>query len=75
VLDPDRAPAETPTKTIKALTTAINETLADPEVKVKLHDNGVETVGGSADDFANLQRSEYEKWSKFVRDTKISFEE
>jgi tripartite-type tricarboxylate transporter receptor subunit TctC len=68
-------PAGTPAKTIATLNAAINEALLDPEVKAKLHGNGVETVGGSVEDFASFQRSEYEKWAKFVRETKISFEE
>jgi len=37
--------------------------------------DGVETVGGSPEIFASFQRSEYEKWAKFVKETKISFEE
>ena len=69
------APAGTPAKTIATLNTAINAALADPEVKAKLHGNGVETVGGSPEEFASFQRLENEKWSKFVRETKISFEE
>ena len=49
-------PAGTPAKTIATLNAAINDTLADPEVRAKLQGDGVETVGGSPEDFARFQR-------------------
>jgi tripartite-type tricarboxylate transporter receptor subunit TctC len=69
------APARTPPKTLAVLNDAINAALSDPAVKSKLLGNGVETVGGSADVLAGFEEAEYQRWSRFVRDTKIGFDE
>jgi tripartite-type tricarboxylate transporter receptor subunit TctC len=68
-------PAKTPAKIVAKLNTAFNQTLADPEVKRKLRENGIETVGGTTASFNTFVKSEFDKWTNFVRVTKITFDD
>ena len=64
-------PAKTPKPVIDALNKALNQVLADPEIKEKLLAQGSEAVGGTADALAKTVALEIPKWTKLVKDTGI----
>ncbi len=53
---------------------AINEALADAELKAQLNRLGAEAVGGSPQAFATLYRREREQWKKVIQERKITSE-
>jgi tripartite-type tricarboxylate transporter receptor subunit TctC len=60
------APKDTPPEIIAVLNTAINEALADPNVKARLADFGGVPMGGTPADFGKIIVDETEKWRKAV---------
>lgn len=69
------APAGTPEPVIARLNRDFNATIADPDVLKRLAGAGVEAVGTSPAELDRWVRSEYDKWSKFVKSSGISFKE
>lgn len=69
------APAGTPEPVIARLNRDFNATLADPEVARKLAAAGVEAVGTTPAELDRWVRGEYDKWSKFVKGSNLSFRE
>jgi len=69
------APAGTPTATIAKLNKAFVTTLTDAEVAKRLADSGVEVIASSPEELNRHVRAEYERWSGFVRQTKLSVKE
>ncbi|MFN3447410.1 MAG: Bug family tripartite tricarboxylate transporter substrate binding protein [Roseococcus sp.] len=62
------APAGTPPEAIERLHAALNATLADPTVRPRLVENGVEVeTSPSPADFARFLASERERWGAIVR--------
>jgi tripartite-type tricarboxylate transporter receptor subunit TctC len=61
--------AGTPRPIVERLNADINAILKDPSVKSTLNAQGFELVGGTPEDFANLIRSESEKWAPVIRKT------
>jgi tripartite-type tricarboxylate transporter receptor subunit TctC len=57
------APAGTPKDVIDKLNKAINEALASPEVAETLKKQGMDILGGSADDFGRYIQTETDKWA------------
>jgi len=47
----------------------INAILKDPSVKSALNAQGFDLIGGTPEDFANLIRSESEKWAPVIKKT------
>jgi tripartite-type tricarboxylate transporter receptor subunit TctC len=62
-------PAATPRPVVQRLNTEINAILKDPAVKSTLNAQGFELVGGTPEEFANLIRSESEKWAPVIKKT------
>jgi tripartite-type tricarboxylate transporter receptor subunit TctC len=60
------APKDTPPEIIAVLNKAINETLADSNVKARLADFGGVPMGGTPADFGKIIVDETEKWRKVV---------
>jgi tripartite-type tricarboxylate transporter receptor subunit TctC len=60
------APKDTPPEIIAVLAKAINEALADPNMKARLADLGGAPMGGTPADFGKIIVSETEKWRKVV---------
>jgi len=60
------APAGTPAPAIARLNAAFNAVVRDAEVRRKLADSGVSTLGGSPADLAALMRRESERWRAVV---------
>lgn len=51
---------------------AVNQTVADPEVREKLARLGIEATGGSPAQFQTLLKTEYDKWRRIIVERKIS---
>jgi len=60
------APKDTPPEIIAVLNKAINEALADPNIKARLADFGGVPMGGTPADFGKIVVDETEKWRKVV---------
>ena len=69
------APAGTPPETIRKLTDAFRETLQSPEVHGKLTAGGFEVMATDGPGADRHARQEYERWSAFVRNTKLKIDE
>jgi tripartite-type tricarboxylate transporter receptor subunit TctC len=61
------APAKTPPEIIKKLSDAMNAALADPMVKERFSQLGVELMPLSPDEFAKHIAEEVDKWAKVVK--------
>jgi tripartite-type tricarboxylate transporter receptor subunit TctC len=62
-------PIATPRPVVQRLNTEINAILKDPAVKSTLNAQGFELIGGTPEDFANLIRSESDKWAPVIKKT------
>jgi len=61
------APKNTPAEIVNKLSTEINASLVDPEMKARLADMGGTALAGSPADFGRLLVEETEKWVKVVK--------
>jgi tripartite-type tricarboxylate transporter receptor subunit TctC len=66
------APAGTPRPVIAKLARAVNEALKAPEVQSVLRNAGIDPLGGTPEDFAQLIESEIEKWGKVAKAAGVS---
>lgn len=67
-------PAATPPDTIAALNKQIVAAIREPGVNKKLRDFGVEPVGSTPAEFADLLKSETVRWQKLIRDLGIKLD-
>ena len=65
-------PAGLPDATREALRTALEEWLRLPATKEQLGAQGMNTVGGSADDFAKVIASDRDRWASVIRRAGLS---
>ncbi|WP_296799842.1 tripartite tricarboxylate transporter substrate-binding protein [Variovorax sp.] len=65
------APAGTPKATITKLNAVFNEVLHDPQMKEKLLSMGMETAGGSEEEFRKYAESEAMKWRPIIEKANI----
>jgi tripartite-type tricarboxylate transporter receptor subunit TctC len=65
------APAATPPAIIAALNKITTSALADPNVKEKLAEQGLTTVGNSPEQFRDYIAAETAKWAKVIKDAGI----
>ena len=68
------APAGTPEPVVKKLTADFQAVLAIPEVKQKLTDAGFEVVGSDGPALDAYVKQEFDRWTAFVKASKITFE-
>jgi tripartite-type tricarboxylate transporter receptor subunit TctC len=68
------APAKTPKEILAKLTEQVNKTLKDPDVAAKLAAQGVEVLGGTAEDYARVMKAESEKWSRVVKEAGVKID-
>ncbi|MBV7540748.1 tripartite tricarboxylate transporter substrate binding protein [Acidovorax sp. sic0104] len=68
------APAGTPAPIVAQLNKAINQALQHAEVADKLRSEGGDVLGGSADQFGQLLRTEVPRWGKIVKDSGASLD-
>lgn len=69
------APAGTPPETLRKLTEDFRATLNAPEVHSRLTQAGFEVMATDGAGAERHARQEYERWSAFVRNTKLKLEE
>ena len=67
-------PAATPADIVAALNKRVVETLKEPEVNKRLVEFGVEPVGNSPAQYAELLRRETARWHKLIHDLKITLD-
>ena len=67
-------PAATPPAVIDTLNKQVVAAINDPAVNKRMSDFGVEPVGNTPAQFAELLRSETTRWHKLIRDLKITLE-
>jgi tripartite-type tricarboxylate transporter receptor subunit TctC len=65
------APAKTPPSIIAAMNAALAKVLADPAVRDKLVQQGMEIVASKPDELATFVDKEIERWAKVIADNKI----
>ena len=68
------APAGTPAATIAALNRQVVTAINAPDTRKKLVDFGVEPVGSTPEQFAELLKTETTRWHKLIRDLNISLD-
>jgi tripartite-type tricarboxylate transporter receptor subunit TctC len=61
------APAKTPPAAVTRLNAEIVKVLALPEVRKQFASQGIETLGGTPEQFASYIREEIAKWAKVIR--------
>ena len=61
------APRGTPEPVLKSLGAALAQAVASPQLRDALLAEGAEPLAGSAADFAELMRTESEKWARVIR--------
>jgi tripartite-type tricarboxylate transporter receptor subunit TctC len=65
------APARTPVAVIERIAQEVNRILGLADVRALFRDQGVETIGGSPEQFGNHLRSQIAKWGTIVKATGI----
>jgi tripartite-type tricarboxylate transporter receptor subunit TctC len=65
------APAKTPEAIIRRLNQEIVRALNRADVKERFLSAGIETVGGSSDEFAVKVKSEIAKWGRVIKEAGI----
>jgi tripartite-type tricarboxylate transporter receptor subunit TctC len=65
------APAKTPRAIIERLNREVNAALADPDIRQKFQNFGIDARGGSPEDLRDLLASEISKWKNLVETTKM----
>ncbi len=65
------APAGTPAAIIRKLHLETVKALAQPDVRAKFADLGLETIGNSPDEFAAVIKSETPQWAKLIKEAGI----
>jgi len=61
------APARTPRAIVAKLNAALVKGLHDPATRERLTAQGLDTIGNTPEEFAQLIRSEFPKWAKVVK--------
>jgi tripartite-type tricarboxylate transporter receptor subunit TctC len=67
-------PARTPKEIVNRLHAEIVKALAEPKVRDRFTQSGLEVIGDTPEEFAQLVRSDYEKYGRLVRELKISLD-
>jgi len=65
------APAGTPPAIVRRLHLEIAKALAQPDLRAKLAEQGLEPIGNSPDEFAAIIRRETPTWAKVIKDAGI----
>ena len=66
------APAQTPREIVGRLNSELNKAMNDPDLRSRLSNQGVELVGGSAEQADSFIRSEVSRWQKIIKATGMS---
>jgi tripartite-type tricarboxylate transporter receptor subunit TctC len=65
------APTGTPATIVRKLHLETAKALAQPDVRAKFADLGLETIGNSPDEFAAVIKSEIPQWAKVINESGI----
>lgn len=68
------APSGTPPEVINTLQKQVSTVISQPAIKQKLMDFGVEPVGSTPQQFADLLRTETVRWHKLIKTQKITLD-
>lgn len=68
------APARTPNEIVQRLSAEVVKALADPQVRSRFEDLGVEVVGSTPEAFAKWIAEQSEKWGRVIRERKIALD-
>jgi len=68
------APAKTPSAIVARLNADVVKVLRSEELKTRLDDLGLEAVGSTPGEFAQLLKREVERWGRVIRAQKITLE-
>ena len=68
------APANTPADTVAALQKQVATAIQQPAIHQKLIDFGIEPVGSTPQQYAELIRTEVQRWHQLIREQKISLD-
>lgn len=68
------APAGTPRDIVVKLNAAVNKALALPEVEKRFTATGVLIAPSTPEEFRDFAREDYQRWSKVIKDAKLSTE-
>jgi tripartite-type tricarboxylate transporter receptor subunit TctC len=63
------APAKTPPSVVDRLASEVKKAVADPRLKDRLTDQGLEVFGSSSDEMLAIMRSDTKKWSEVIAAT------
>jgi len=66
--------AGTPAEAAARLNAEVNRGLAEPAVRERYAQNGLEPVGGSTEQFARQYRNDYEKYARLIKDLGIKLD-
>jgi tripartite-type tricarboxylate transporter receptor subunit TctC len=69
------APAGIPNNTVRKLTTDFQAVLNDPEIKSKLTQGGFEVIAGDGLSADRYTKQEFDRWSQFVKTTKLKLDD
>jgi tripartite-type tricarboxylate transporter receptor subunit TctC len=69
------APARTPDHVVTRLNKALNDVLALPDIKIRLHEMAAEPTPLSSGQFGDFLKTEVAKWTKLVSDTHLQIEQ
>lgn len=67
-------PSATPTEVVNTLNRQIVAAINEPSVRTRMVDFGVEPVGNTPAQYAELLKSETTRWHKLIRDLKITLD-
>jgi tripartite-type tricarboxylate transporter receptor subunit TctC len=68
------APPKTPAAIVARLNAAFNSVVKDPDVRRRMADVGISTIGGTPEDLTALITSETARWHKVVEETGVKIE-
>ncbi len=69
------APAATPADVVAATSTAVQQALADPEVKRQILEQGAEPSPTSSAELARFMAEDRQRWAALIKDRKIRIEQ
>ena len=67
-------PKSTPPEIVSRLNAEINVALSDLTVREKFTDEAQEPVGGTADQYAKIVQTDFDKYARLVRELNIKVE-
>ncbi|HEX2651288.1 MAG TPA: tripartite tricarboxylate transporter substrate binding protein [Burkholderiales bacterium] len=66
--------AGSPAEAVERLNAEANRALGEPSARERYAQNGLEPVGGSAEQFARQYRDDYEKYARLIKDLSIKLD-